>query len=162
MNEEKLNEIGALTDVESADITKNKIRRKITLFYYYLVQLGFLAISGVAGLLFGLIKSPSSNYPYSGFDYNYIFGPIFVTLTHGVNVGLSYRLRNTNRLILKKGTSVKLSPFYIYPAIFINFVLSILSFLAIYNLVFSGNVFTATTRYGVYNQKDLKILGKYI
>ena len=54
MNEEKLNEVSALTEVDSKDITKNKIGKKIVLVYYYLIQLGFLAISGFIGLLFGL------------------------------------------------------------------------------------------------------------
>ncbi|MBY9001814.1 MAG: hypothetical protein KGD64_12925 [Candidatus Heimdallarchaeota archaeon] len=150
MNEEKLNEIGALAEVESAAITDNKVRRKISLMYYYFIQLGFLIMSGIAGLIFGLVKNARSSYPYTGFDQNYIFGPIFVALIQGGNVGLSYRLRKTSKLIMKKGMNTNISPFYIYPAVFINIVLSILGFLAIYNLVLSGKVFTTTTDYGVF------------
>ncbi len=157
INEKKLEEVGALTEVGSADITKNKIRAKITLVYYYLIQLGFLVVSGFIGYLFGMNKNTSSAYPYSGFDQSYIFGSIFIVIAHGGNFGLSYGLSKKDKLILKKGANIKLSPFYIYPAVSLNFVLSILSFLAIYNLVFSGDVFTTTTRYGVYEQKICKI-----
>ncbi|MHA1514328.1 MAG: hypothetical protein ACTSPF_02225 [Candidatus Heimdallarchaeaceae archaeon] len=153
MNEEKLNEVGALTEVETKDITKKKIRNKITLVYYYLIQLGFLAISGFIGFLFGLYKDTNSTYPFSGFDQSYIFGPIFVAIAHGGNLGLSYGLRKKDKLILKKGVNIKLSPFYVYPAVFLNFLLSVFFFLSIYHIMVSGNAFTATTRYGVYSRK---------
>ena len=50
MNEEKLNEVGALTEVESKDLTKKKIRNKITLVYYYLIQFAFFILSSLGGL----------------------------------------------------------------------------------------------------------------
>jgi hypothetical protein len=153
MNEEKLNEVSALTEVDSKDITKNKIGKKIVLVYYYLIQLGFLAISGFIGLLFGLYKDTNSTYPFSSFDQSYIFGPIFIVITHGGNLGLSYGMRKKNKLILKKGANIKLSPFYVYPAVFLNFVLSVFFFLSIYQVMISGDIFTATTRYGVYIKK---------
>ncbi len=153
MNEEKLNEVGTLAEVDSKDIDKNKIRKKITLVYYYFIQLGFLAISGFIGFLFGLYKNTNSTYPFSGFDQSYIFGPIFVAIAHGGNLGLSYGLRKKDKLVLKKGANIQLSPFYVYPAVFLNFLLSIFFFLSIYQVMFSGNTFTATTRYGVYTKK---------
>ncbi len=153
MNEEKLNEVGALTEVEAKDIDKNKIRKKITLVYYYFIQLGFLVISGFTGFLLGLYKDTNSTYPFSGFDRSYIFGPIFVAIAHGGNLGLSYGMRKKNKLIFKKGVNIKLSPFYVYPAVFLNFVLSVFFFLSIYHIMVSGNAFTATTRYGVYTRK---------
>jgi len=153
MNEEKLNEVGSLTEVESKDITKKKIRNKITLLYYYLIQLGFLAISGFVGYLFGFYRNRNSIYPFSSFDQSYIFGPILVAIAHGGNFGLSYGLRKKDKLILKKGVNIKLSPFYVYPAVFLNFVLSVFFFLSIYHIMVSGNAFTATTRYGVYTRK---------
>lgn len=153
MNEEKLNEVGALTEVDSKDINKSKIRKKITLVYYYLIQLGFLAISGFIGFLFGLYKDTNSTYPFSGFDQSYIFGPIFVAIAQGGNLGLSYGMRKKDKLILKKVVNIELSPFYVYPAVFLNFVLSVFFFLSIYHIMVSGNAFTATTRYGVYTRK---------
>jgi hypothetical protein len=154
MNEEKLNEVGALTEVDSKDITTNKIENKVSLVYYYLIQMGFLAISGFIGFLFGLYKDTNSTYPFSSFDQSYIFGPIFIVITHGGNLGLSYGIRKKDKLILKKGANIKLSPFYIYPAVFLNFVLSVFFFLSIYQLMVSGNTFTATSRYGVFTRKN--------
>lgn len=153
MNEEKLNAVGALTEVDSEDINKNKIEEKITLVYYYIIQLGFLAFSGLIGFIFGLNKGTNSAYPFSSFDQSYIFGPIVVAIAHGGNLGLSYGLRKKDKLILKKGVNVQLSPFYVYPAIILNFLLSIFFFLSIYQLMVSGNTFTATTRYGVFTEK---------
>ncbi len=155
LNEEKLNDVGALAEVDSKDINKNKIRKKITLIYYYLIQLVFLAISGFIGFLFGLYKDTNSTYPFSGFDQSYIFGPIFVAVAHGGNLGLSYGLRKKDKLVLKKGANIQLSPFYVYPAVFLNFLLSIFFFLSIYQLMVSGNTFSATTRYGVYSKKKV-------
>jgi len=154
MNEEKLNEVGALTEVETKDITKKKIRNKITLVYYYLIQLGFLAISGFVGYLFGFYRNRNSIYPFSSFDQSYIFGPILVAIAHGGNFGLSYGLRKKDKLILKKGANIQLSPFYVYPIVLLNFLLSVFSFFIIYNLVFTGHIFTASSRYGVYNRKN--------
>lgn len=68
MNEEKFKEVGAIAEVDSKDITKKKIRKKIILVYYFFIQLGLLAISGFIGLLFGLYKDTNSTYPLSSFD----------------------------------------------------------------------------------------------
>lgn len=155
MNEEKLNEIGKLAEVESKDITTNKIGRKITLIYYYLIQLGLLTISGFVGYLFGLNGKYCTNYPHCGFDQNYIFGPILMVLAHGGNFGLSYGLRKTNKLTMKKRANTKISPYYVYPVVFLNFVLSVLFFLSIYHLMITSDIFTATTRYGVYTKKKI-------
>jgi len=150
MNEEKLNEVGKLAEVDSKDITQNKFKKKITLVYYYFIQLGFLAISSLAGFLFGLYKNANNSYPYSGFDRNYIFGPILVVIIHGGNLGVYYGLSKNNRLILKEGSNAKPLPFHIYPVVFLNILLSVYCFLFIYNTMISGNVFTTTTDYGVY------------
>ena len=161
MNEEKLNEVGKLTDVGIKDITTNKIGRKITLIYYYLIQLGLLTISGFVGYLFGLNGKYCANYPYCGFDQNYIFWPILMVLAHGGNFGLSYGLRKTNKLTMKKGASTKISPYYVYPVVFLNFVLSVLFFLSIYHLMITSNIFTTTSRYGVYTKKKNVFYNKW-
>ena len=153
MNEEKLYAVGELVEVDSKKITKNKIRMKITLVYYYFIQIGFLAISSLIGYLFGLYKNANNSYPFSGFDQNYIFGPLFVALVHGGNLGLTFGLRKKDKLVLKKGANIKLSPFYVYPAVLLNFLLSIFFFLSIYQLMLSSNIFTITSRYGVYTKK---------
>jgi hypothetical protein len=161
MNEEKLNEVGKLTDVGTKDITKNKIGRKITLIYYYLIQLGLLFISGFVGYLFGLNGKYCAIYPHCGFDKNYIFGPILMVLAHGGNLGLSYGLRKTNKLTMKKGAKTKISPYYVYPVVFLNFVLSVLFFLSIYHLMVY-DIFTATARYGVYTKKKSVFYNKWV
>ena len=153
INEDKLEKVGDLVDVDSNNLTKNGFRKKITLIYYYFIQFGFLAISGLIGILFGLYKDTNSTYPFSSFDQSYIFGPISIVLVHGGNLGLSYNLRKKDKLILRKGVTIQLSPFYVYSAVFLNFLLSIFFFLSIYQLMVSGSSFTTTTKYGVYTKK---------
>ena len=157
MNEEKLNEVGALTEVESKDITKKKIRNKITLVYYYLIQFTFLVFSSLVGVAFGLYSRSIASYPYSVFSERYIFGPIILAITHGGNLGLSFQLSRKKMLILKKSESKELALPYIYPVIFLNIILSTISLFAIHNLVFEGRIFTIGTMYGVYENKDLNI-----
>lgn len=158
MNEEKLNEVGALTEVESKDLTKKKIRNKITLVYYYLIQFAFLVFLSLVGVAFGLYSRSTATYPYnSGFSQRYIYGPIILAITHGGNLGLSFQLSRKKRLILKKSEPKELILPYIYPAIFLNIILSTLSLFAIHNLVFDGSIFTIGTLYGVYDKKDLNI-----
>ncbi|MHA1201140.1 MAG: hypothetical protein ACTSQ4_01290 [Candidatus Heimdallarchaeaceae archaeon] len=155
INEKKLEEVGALTEVESKEITKKKIGRKIALVYYYIVQIGFLAISGFIGYLFGLNGKFCAIYPYCGLDQNYISGSIIIVLTHGGNLGLTYGLRKKDIFVLKKEANTKISPYYVYPVVFLNFVLSVLFFLSIYHLMVY-DIFTATTRYGVYIEEKSK------
>lgn len=160
MNEKKLNEVGKLTEVDSKDITQNKFKKKITLMYFYFIQLGYLAISSLVGYLFGLYKNANNSYPYNGFDQSYIFGPLLVAIIHGGNLGMYYGLNKSNRLILKDGTNAKPLPFHIYPVVFLNILLSIFSFFFIYNDMISGYVFTATTDYGVYIRKKVQFHNK--
>lgn len=157
MNEEKLNEVGALTKIDSKDLTKNKIRNKITLVYYYLIQFAFLVFSSLVGVAFGLYSRSIASYPYSVFSERYIFGPIILAITHGGNLGLSFQLSRKKMLILKKSESKELALPYIYPVIFLNIILSTISLFAIHNLVFEGRIFTIGTMYGVYENKDLNI-----
>ena len=135
MNEKKLKEVGTLTDTDPSDLEMNKIKRKITLMYYYLIQYAFLITSGYTGLVFGIYEKSKTTYPYIGFEYNYWFGPIFVAIVQGGNFGMSYGLRKTDKLILKKGTNTKLSPFYVYPVVFLNLILSLVLFFFIYFIV---------------------------
>jgi hypothetical protein len=156
LNEEKLNEVGELVEVDSQDITKNKIRKKITLVYYYFIQLGFLAISSLVGYLFGLHRNAYNSYPYSGSDQYYLFGSLFIALVHGGNLGLTYGLKRKDMLITKVGSKAKPLPFHIYPAIFLNILLSVFCFVSIYNIMISGYVFTTTTDYGVFTRRNSK------
>lgn len=160
MNEEKLNEVGELVEVDSNDITQNKFKKKITLVYYYFIQLGFLALSSLIGYIFGLYKTVNNSYPYSGFDQSYVFGPLLVAILHGGNLGMYYKLNKNNRLIMKEGTNEKPLPFHIYPVVFLNILLSIFAFLFVYNTIISGYVFTATTDYGVYTKKKVEFYNK--
>ncbi|MCG3255456.1 MAG: hypothetical protein KAU62_05170 [Candidatus Heimdallarchaeota archaeon] len=157
MNEEKLNEVGALTEVDSKDLTKKKIRNKITLVYYYLIQFAFLVFSSLVGVAFGLYSRSTATYPYSVFPERYIYGPIILAITHGGNLGLSFQLSRKKRLILKKSEPKELALPYIYPAIFLNIILSTISLFATHNLVLNGSIFTISTLYGVYDKKDLNI-----
>jgi len=157
MNEEKLNEVGALTEVESKDLTKKKIRNKITLVYYYLIQFAFLVFLSLVGVAFGLYSRSIAAYPYSVFPERYIYGPIILAITHGGNLGLSFQLSRKKMLILKKSEPKELALPYIYPAIFLNIFLSTISLFAIHNLVFEGRIFTIGTMYGVYENKGLNI-----
>ena len=160
MNEEKLNEVGELVEVDSKDITKSKVKKKVTLIIFYFIQLGFLAISSFVGFLFGLSNNASNSYPYVGFNPSYIFGPIIVAIIHGGNLGMYYRMSKNNRLIMKEGTNDKPLPFHIYPVVFLNILLSVFCFFSIYNAMISGYVFTSTTDYGVYTRKKVGIYNK--
>jgi hypothetical protein len=107
-----------------------------------------------------LYKTVNNSYPYSGFDQSYVFGPLLVAILHGGNLGMYYRLSKNNRLIIKEGTNVKPLPFHIYPVVFLNILLSIFSFLLIYNTMISGYVFTTTTDYGVFTRRKSKRIMK--
>ncbi len=157
MNEEKLNEVGALTEVDSKDLTKKKIRNKITLVYYYLIQFAFFVFLSLVGVAFGLYSRSIASYPYISFSERYIYGPIILAITHGGNLGLSFQLSRKKMLILKKSEPKELALPYIYPAIFLNIILSTISLFAIHNLVFEGRIFTIGIMYGVYENKDLNI-----
>ena len=157
MNEEKLNEVGALTEVDSKDLTKKKIRNKITLVYYYLIQFAFLVFSSLVGVAFGLYSRSISSYPYRVFSERYIYGSIILAITHGGNLGLSFQLSRKKMLILKKSEPKELALPYIYPVIFLNIILSTISLFVLHNLVFEGRIFTIGTMYGVYENKDLHI-----
>ena len=156
MNEEKLNEVGALTEVDSKDLTKKKIRNKITLVYYYLIQFAFFILSSLGGLVLGLYGKSIVTYPYVSFSQRYIYGPIIIALAHGGNFGLSYQLSRKKRLIMKKSDPKVLTPSYIYPAIALNILLSTLSLFAIYNIILYENILTINTLYGVYVNKHKK------
>ena len=157
MDEKKLEKVGSLTDVNPNDLTKNGFKKKITLFYYYLIQFGFFLFSSLVGLLFGLYSRSIATYPYSGFPERFTYGSIILALTHGGNLGLSYKQSRNNNLILSKGKPKKLSLFYIYPAIVLNIILSTISLFSIHNFVQSGTIFTIGIMYGVYDNKDLNI-----
>ena len=156
MNEEKLNEVGALADIESKDLTKKKIRNKITLTYYYLIQFAFFILSSLGGLVLGLYGKSIVTYPYVSFSQRYIYGPIIIALTHGGNFGLSFQLSRKKRLIMEKSDPKVLTPFYIYPAIVLNILLSTISLFAIYNIILYKNILTINTLYGVYVNKNKK------
>ncbi|MHA1418558.1 MAG: hypothetical protein ACTSVO_02840 [Candidatus Heimdallarchaeaceae archaeon] len=155
INENKLEEVGALTEVESKDINPKKIKRKIALIYYYLIQSVFLATSGLIGFIFGIYENEVNTYPYVGFDKNYIIGPVIVAIVQGGNFGMSYKLRRLDKLTLKKGTTTQLSPFYIYPVVLLNLILSLLLFLSIYQLFEPRFSQTMFPMYGVFNRKKV-------
>ncbi len=156
MNEKKLEEIGKLTETDPNDLAMNKIKRKISLMFYYIIQFVFLITSGLIGFIFGIYENEINTYPYVGFDKNYIIGPILVVVVQGGNFGMSYGLRKSNKLILKKGTETKLSPFYIYPVVFLNLILSLLLFLSIYQMFVPRFSQTTFPMYGVFIRKELK------
>ena len=156
INEKRLEDVGDLVDVDSNDLTKNGFIKKITLVYYYLIQFAFFIFAGLVGLVFGLYSRSIAAYPYSGFPQRNIYGPIILALTHGGNLGLSYQLSRKKRLILKKSEPKELSPIYIYPAIVLNIILSTIILFSIHNFVLDGSIFTISTLYGVYDNKNLK------
>ena len=153
INENKLEEVGALTEVESKDINPKKIKRKIALVYYYLIQFVFLATSGLIGFLFGIYENEVNIYPYAGFNKNYIIGPVIVAIVQGGNFGMSYELRRSDKLILKKGKDTKLSPLFVYPIVFLNLILSILFFVSVYYIIAPSSSLTTFPMYGVFNRK---------
>ncbi|MHA1347326.1 MAG: hypothetical protein ACTSVO_03690 [Candidatus Heimdallarchaeaceae archaeon] len=157
MNEESIEQVGKLADVNINDLTKNGLKKKITLVYYYLIQFAFLIFLSLVGMIFGLYSRSVAAYPYSGFPQRYIYGPIILALTHGGNLGLSYQLSRKKRLILKKSEPKELSPVYIYPAIFLNILLSVISLFSVHNFVLDGSIFLISTMYGVYEKDNLNI-----
>lgn len=157
MDEKKLEEVGALTDVNPNDLTKNGFRKKITLVYYYLIQFAFFIFSSLVGLVFGLYSRSIAAYPYRGFPQRFTYGSIILALTHGGNLGLSYQLSRKKRLILKKSEPKELSPFYIYPAIVLNIILSTIILFSTHNFVLDGSIFMIGPMYGVYENNNLHI-----
>lgn len=158
MNQNKLEDVGDLVDVDSSNLSKNGFRKKITLVHYYLIQFGFFIFSSLVGLAFGFYSWSIAAYPYrdySGFTQRYLYGSIILVLTHGSNSVLAFRFSRKKRLILNKTVPKVLSPWYIFPPIFLNFVLSALSLFVIHNLVLNPRI-TVVIAYGVYNRKKLK------
>ena len=160
MNKEKLNEVGALTEIESKDITQKKIRKKLTLAYYYIIQFAFFIFSSLGGLVLGLYGKSIAIYPYIAFSERYIYGSIIIAVTHGSNIGLSYHLSRKERLIMKKSDPKVLSLSYVYPAIVLNIVLSTISLFSIYNILLHDNILSMNTLYGVFYKGKSKKLGK--
>ena len=157
MNEEKIEEVGKLTDVNPNDLTRNGFSKKITLVYYYLIQFTFFIFSSLVGVVFGLYSRSIATYPYSGFPQRFTYGSIILALTHGGNLGLSYKQSRNKNLILSKSDPKALSPFYIYPAIVLNIILSTISLFSIHNFIQSGTIFTIGIMYSVYDYKNLNI-----
>ncbi|MBY9001812.1 MAG: hypothetical protein KGD64_12915 [Candidatus Heimdallarchaeota archaeon] len=122
-----------------------------------MIQFGFFIFSSLVGLGFGLYGNSISFYPYSAFPQRYLYGSIILAITHGGNLGLSYQLSRKKRLTLSKNNLNVLSPFYIYPAIVLNILLSTISLFSIHNLVVHGSPVTINTLYGVYAHKNLNI-----
>ncbi len=152
MNKEKLSKVGALTELKSEDITPKKIRKNLTLAYYYIIQFVFFIFSSLVGVVFGLYGNSLSFYPYNAFPQRYLYGSIILAITHGGNFGLSYQLSRKKRLMLSKSEPKVLSPVYIYPAIVLNFLLSTISLFSIHNLVTNGSPLTMNTLYGVFSK----------
>lgn len=158
MNEEKLKEVGVLTDTDPSDLTNNNIMRKITLPFFYLIQFVFLATSGVIALIFGVFENVKVTYPYVGFDENYIIGPILVAIVQGGNFRMTYELRKTDKLILKKGTKTKLSSLNVYHVVILNLILSLLLFLSVYFIVAPRSYLPSLSTfpmYGVFIRKEV-------
>jgi len=105
INEDRLEKVGDLVDVDSNNLTKNGFKKKLTLVYYYLIQFGFFIFSSLVGLGFGLysksITTPPT-YPYSVFPQRYLYGSIILALTHGGNLGLSFKLSRKKKVDFEK------------------------------------------------------------
>ncbi|MHA1201143.1 MAG: hypothetical protein ACTSQ4_01305, partial [Candidatus Heimdallarchaeaceae archaeon] len=157
INKDELEKVGDLVDVDSNNLANNGFRKNITLVYYYLIQFGFFIFSSLVGLGFGLYGNSLSFYPYSAFPQRYLYGSIILALTHGGNLGLSNQLSRKKRLIMSKREPKELSPFYIFPAIVLNIILSSISLFSIHHLVTHGSPMTINTLYGVYFHKNLNI-----
>ncbi|MHA1621052.1 MAG: hypothetical protein ACTSVO_02830 [Candidatus Heimdallarchaeaceae archaeon] len=162
MNEEKLLAVGALTEVESGDITQKNIRKNLTLSYYYLIQFALFIFSSLVGLVFGLIGNSLSYYPYSAFPQRYTYGSLVLLITHGSNFGFFYQLSRQKRLMFSKSEPKLLSHLYIYPAIVLNILLSTISLFSIHNLVTNGSPLTINTLYGVYSKGKSNKIRKII
>lgn len=156
MNEKKIKEVGTLTDVNPKDI-KQKRRKKIHGYLiHYFVQVFVLLLSSLMGYLFVLWEhSDRSGYPYtslSPFLRHTYLGSISLLTLHGGNAAHSYFHKKRYNLSFVE----------VYPAIFVNLIISFISFFMIFNALYQELFYGlgVIPAYGVFTRKNSKRIRK--
>jgi len=160
INEDHLEKVGDLVNIRPNDIKQKKRKKLHSYLIYYFVQVFVLLLSSLFGYLFVLWEhSDRTGYPYTSFSpflrHTYL-GPIVLINLHGGNAIQSYYQKK----------KYNLHTIAVYPTIFVNLILSFVSFFmifyAIYQEPFYG--FGVMPAYGVFekrkSKKFRKIMGK--
>jgi len=145
MNEEKINEVGGLAEVDPTDIKQKKRKKLHGFLIHYFIQVFVFLFSSLMGYLFVLWEhSDRTGYPYTSLGSNLrhtYLGPISLITLHGGNVVHSYfhKKRYNHRFV------------EIYPAIFVNLIISFISFFMIFNALYQEPTFYGIPLYGAFN-----------
>jgi len=149
MNEEKLNEVGGLADVDPTDIKQKKRRKIHGYLIHYLVQVFLFLLSSLMGYLFVLWEhSDRSGYPYGLLPRHTYLGPISLFTLHGGNTVHSYFHKKRYNLSFVE----------VFPSIFVNLIISFVSFFLIFNAFHQEPVspLGVVTKYGVFEKRKSK------
>ena len=149
INEDHLEEVGDLVDVDPTVIKQQKRKKLHGYLIHYIVQVFVLLLSSLMGYLFVLWEhSHRSGYPYEVTLNNGFFGSISLFALHGGNaVHSSFHKKRYN-----------LSFVEVYPSIFVNLILSFISFFVIFFAFYQEPTYPlgVSIAYGVFDKKNSK------
>ncbi|MHA1201142.1 MAG: hypothetical protein ACTSQ4_01300 [Candidatus Heimdallarchaeaceae archaeon] len=129
MNENGLEEVGDLVDVDPNDIKHKKRKKLHGILIHYFIQIFVLLFSSLMGYLFVLWEhSDRSGYPYGTIPRYMSLGSISLLTLHGGNVAQSYFHKKR----------YKLPNIEVFPAVFVNLIISFVSFFMIYGAFYQA------------------------
>ena len=155
MDETKLEGVGDLVEVDTTDIKQKKRKKFHGILIHYFIQIFVFLFSSLMGYLFVLWEhSDRSGYPY-GFLPRYMTLGSFSLLTlHGGNVTQSYFHKKR----------YKLNYIEVFPAVFVNLIISFISFFMIYGAFYQEPFYGigVVPAYGVFkkgkSRKSTKVM----
>ena len=148
MKKEKINEVGELLEINASDIRESKTRTFIKRFTYPLAQIAFFIVSSISGILLGFWEKQIQNgYPYTSSPRVFRAGLPTILLIHSGNAVFSTKTRKKFGLL----------NFQIIITVFMNLILSFLSFYFLYQYISKQEIFCISTLYGSYKKKINRI-----
>ncbi len=147
LNKGNVEQVGKLVDVDPSDI-KRKNRRKVTGYViHYFVQVFVFLLSSLFGYLFILWENADqSSYPYGTFPRHLYLGPISLYGLFQGNAIFTYFHRKKH----------KFRNIEVFPVVFVNLIVSLISFFMIFNAIYQGPAPTlgVAVAYGIYEKEN--------
>lgn len=149
MDKERINEVGELLEINPSDLKESKFKVFVRRFTYPLVQIVFFLSSVISGILLGYWEGQIQiGYPFNQITRIYRAGIPTLLIIHSGNAFFSIKTRK------KYGVSNPLT----IVTVFINLILSTISFLYIYKFMEANTGLSGTVRYGTFYKKSDKII----
>lgn len=153
INEDKLEEVGDIVEVDPKVLKQQKRRKLHGILIHYFIQIFVFLFSSLMGYLFVLWEhSDRSGYPYGVFPRYMTLGTFSLFTLHGGNVTQSYFHKKR----------YKLHYIEVFPAVFVNLIISFISFFMIYSAFYQEPFygFGVVPAYGVYEKGNSKRIRK--